>query len=210
MRANGVGWVPSLRGRPLTDASDLFREVSPQQFRDIMLGSHFVSGWSSPNRPDYALRHSSSLVPAELSADKQDALKLSFEDYLASLAELNAQLVDGRYFRNNDAFILDATTDMAIQAIAPKGTLILECDEPIASVEATSISAFSQEPWGRSQKLLATANSSRAEIDLSSVGPLQDSELRRTITVKIKTQSTSIINRVTLVSALPEDRSVAE
>ena len=210
MRANGVGWISNLRGRPLADASDLFREVSPQQFRDIMLGSHFVPGWSDPNRPDYALRHSSTLTPAKLSAEKQDALRVSFEDYLASLAELNAQLVDGRYFRNNEAFILDATTEMAMQAIAPSGILTLECDEPIASVEAKSVSVFSQEPWERTQKLDASAHSSRAEIDLSSLGPLEESGLRRTISVTIKTNSEKIINKVTLVSAMPKDASVVE
>ena len=210
MRANGVSWVSSLRGRPLTDASDLFREVSPQQFRDIMLGSHFVAGWSDPNRPDYALRHSSTLVPAQLSSEKQDALRASFEDYLASLAELNAQLVDGRYFRNNDAFIIDATTEMAIQAIAPRGTLTLECDEPIAAVEAKSVSLFSQEPWERSQQLNASSHSSMAVIDLSSLGPLEDSVLRRKISVKIKNQSKSIINKVKLIFATPEEVSGAE
>jgi hypothetical protein len=175
-----------------------------------MLGSHFVPGWSDPNRPDYALRHSSTLAPDALSAEKQDALKVSFEDYLASLAELNAQLVDGRHFRNNTAFILDATTEMAVRAIAPGGTLLLECDEPIASVEAHSISLFSREPWEKTQRLTAITKSSRAEIDLSSLGPLEDSELRRTISVRIAIPSTTVVNRVTLVSAMPKNASVAE
>ncbi len=210
MRANGVNWLPSLRGRPLTNASDLFREVTPETFRDLMLGTHFVVSLLDPNRKDLSLRHCSSLIPPTLSAEKQDALKFTFEEYLSSLAELNAQLVGGRYFRNNIEFFLDATTAQSVQAIAPKGTLVLECDEPVASVEAKVVSTFSQEPWERSKELVTSANSSRAEIDLSKLGVLEDSELRRTIAVKIRTKSKSIINKVTLVSAMPKDVSVAK
>ena len=210
MRANGVDWVPSLRGRPLTDASELFREVSPEQLRDMMLGTHFVAGVPKPTRTDFELRHSSSLTPPALSAEKQEALQLSYEDFLASLAELNAQLVDGRYFRNNQAFILDATSESSVLAIAPQGTLALECDEPVASVEAEAVSLLSQAPWKSSRKLGASAHSSRVEIDLSSLGPLEHSELRRTISVKIRSESKNILHRFTLVSATPKDVAVAE
>ena len=210
MRANGVGWIPELRGRPLADSSDLFRVVSPVHFRDIMLGSHFVAGWSDPNRPDYALIHSNALTPSELSDEKKESLRRSFEDYLASLAALNAQLGDGRYFRKNDAIILDATTEMALRAIAPDGSMTLECDQPVEAVEAKSVSLFSQEPWERTKDLKAVRDSHRVVIDLSSLGAIEGSELRRTISVKIKTAPQSIVNRVRLVLATPENASVAE
>ncbi|MEI7861590.1 MAG: hypothetical protein WCJ21_03125, partial [Planctomycetota bacterium] len=195
---------------PLTDASDLFREVSPEQFRDLMLGSHFVAGVPKPTKTDFALRHSSSLTPPALSAEKQEALQLSFEDFLASLAELNAQLVDGRYFHNNHAFIIDATSEASVLAIAPQGTLALECDEFVASVKAEAVFLLPQEPWKRSENLGAIAASSRVEIDLSSLGALEDSELRRTISITIQTQSKSIFNRVKLVSATPRNAAVAK
>ena len=210
MRAHGVSWISNLRGRPLTNSSDFFREVSPEKFRDIMLGEHFVAGVPDPNRKDFALRHSSTLTPSELSPEKKEALKLSFEDYLASLAELNARLVEGRYCRNSIDFILDATTESSLQTIAPQGTLSLECDEPIGSVDAKIVSIFSQEPWERSKPLSAVKNSLRAEIDLSTLGKLEDSELRRTISVKIRNKIQKKIHRVKLVSAAPKDQSVAE
>jgi len=205
MRANGVEWVPGLSGRPLAASTDLFREVAPEKFRDIMLSTHFVAGWSDPNRPDYALRHSSTLVPAQLSAEKQESLKLSFEDYLTSLAELNSQLVEGRWFRKSIEMILDVTTEMAIRAIAPQGWVVLECDGPITSVEAQVVSLFSQEPWESSAKLSTRSDAARALIDLSSLGPLENSALRRVISVKIRIQSDSRIHRLKLVFMMPED-----
>ena len=210
MRANGVSWISNLRGRPLTNSSDLFREVSPEKFRDIMLGEHFVTGVPDPNRKDFAFRHSSTLTPSELSPENKEALKLSFEDYLASLAELNARLVEGRYCRNNIDFMLDATTESSLQPIAPQGTLSLECDEPVAAVEAQIVSLFSHEPWKRSKPLSAATNSSGVEIDLSTLGTLEDSELRRIISIKIRNNSKKTIHRVKLVSATPKDQSVAE
>jgi len=209
MRANGVGWIPSLRGRPLEDSADLFREVAPQQFRDIMLGGHFVAGWQDPSRPK-ALRHSRTLTPPELSAEKQDALKLSFDDYLVSLAELNAQLADGRWFRNGHEIMLDATTEMSLQAIAPAGILTLECDEPVEKVSAKVMSLYPDEPCQRTVELNAYSDSTRSIVDLSSLGPLEASELRRAVFVKIKTNSKRIVERVKLVVAPSKDVAVAD
>jgi hypothetical protein len=205
MRANGVSWISNLSGRPLTNSSDLFREVSPEKFRDLILGEHFVVGIPDPNRKDFAFRHSSTLTPSKLSPEKKEALKLSFKDYLASLAELNARLVEGRYCRNSIEFMLDATTKASLQTIAPQGTLSLECDVPVAAVEAKIISLFSQEPWERSKPLSAVTNSSRVEIDLSALGKLEHSELRRTISIKITNKFQRTIHRVKLVSAAPKD-----
>ena len=210
MRANGVSWISNLRGRPLTNSSDLFREVSPEKFRDIMLGEHFVTGVPDPNRKDFAFRHSSTLTPSELSPENKEALKLSFEDYLASLAELNARLVEGRYCRNNIDFMLDATTESSLQPIAPQGTLSLECDEPVAAVEAQIVSLFSHEPWKRSKPLSAATNSSGVEIDLTTLGKLEDSEIRRVISVKIRNASQKPIHRIKLISSAPKDQPVAE
>jgi hypothetical protein len=184
--------------------------VAPEKYRDIMLCTHFVAGWSDPNRPDYALRHTSTLVPAKLSAEKQESLRLSFEDYLASLAELNSQLVEGRWFRKSIEMILDVTTEMAIRAIAPKGWVALECDGPIRSVEAQVVSLFSQEPWESSAQLSTRSDAARAFIDLSSLGPLEHPELRRVISVKIRFHSISGIHRLKLVFMTPEDVPGAE
>jgi hypothetical protein len=210
IRAHGLSWISNLSGRPLTNSSDLFREVSPEIFRDLILGEHFVVGMPDPNIKNFAFRHSSTLTPSELSPEKKEALKLSFEEFLASLAELNARLVEGRYCRNSIEFTLDATTESSLQTIAPQGTLSLECDEPVAAAEAKIVSLFSQEPWERSKPLSAVKNSLRVEIDLSTLGKLEDSELRRTISIKIRNKCQKKIYRIKLVSAAPKDQSVAE
>ena len=106
--------------------------------------------------------------------------------------------------------MLDVTTKISLQTIAPQGTLSLECDEPVASVEAKIVSLFSREPWERSKALSAVKNSLRVEIDLSTLGTLEDSELRRIISIKIRNNSKKTIHRVKLVSATPKDQSVAE
>lgn len=200
MRAHGVGWIPNLRGRPLSDTADLFREIAPEQFRDIIMYSDFVAGWQEPGRPK-VLRHSSTLTPSELSAEKQGALERSYTDYLTSLTELNACLVDGIWVRNNSEFLLDATTEMSLQAIAPMGVLSLECDEPVKSVEAKVLTLHALEPWQRTLEVSALHNSTRVIVDLSTLGPIGESELRRAVFVKIEGQSGSIINRVKIFNA---------
>ena len=106
--------------------------------------------------------------------------------------------------------MLDATTEMSLQAIAPTGVLTLECDEPVKCVDAKVVSLYADEPCQRTVEVSAYSNATRSIIDLSSLGPLEASELRRAVFVRIKTKSKRIVDRVKLVVATPKDVAVAD
>jgi hypothetical protein len=150
MRQYGVPWLPALRDRPLGNLQDLFDIVPPDVFYSSLRMGPIALGMTETIEQRV-------LRPTTLGAGQETVFAGLYQNFLAKLAEMNAQpAMTERCFLTCLPVLMDLSTHAARDAIAPNGSARFGISAPLLSASVRLLTYATGEPTIEVQVLPAS------------------------------------------------------
>jgi hypothetical protein len=169
-------WLPSFQFDNDRGFADLFEQISPKQFADVLLGHPIVAG--PPDMRDASISRS------PRSQKDEQSFSMLFDGMISDLARVNANLrLSKRTAYRGQDYQLDATNVASLRELqTDDNSLPLEFSTPLQSA-TVSIRHLHQDGLTSSDEIAATIDGARLTIQVPQLTNLTDRPLRRTLAV---------------------------
>ena len=173
MRQNGVPWIESLRGRPLTDVAALFDLVPPAAFLSSLRRGRIATGMIEA--PENRVFH-----PTPLDHSQEATFLDVFAALMDSLTEQNRNAVaEPQQFLTTNPTLLDLSTQAARDAIAPRGTVTIQISAVLHAAKVRLLTYSTGESANTVVELPAKVTGPIFQVTLPEADPARGQVLRQ-------------------------------